>query len=366
MKRWLQLVVSLIITLACFWWTFKDANVAELLGSLRSANWLWLLPYLGILGVIHVCRTLRWGNLLSGIEKVPFKPLNEAAAIGFMMLLVLPFRLGEFARPFLIAQRAQKIRRSAAMTTVVLERIVDGIVIAVLLRVLLFFVPGGDTPELARIRWGGNIMFLVFFSGFVFLLVARWQHDLVIGLIRKTAGRIAPGATEKVVNIVDGFVSALKQLPDTFNLFMFSAWTAIYWALNGVGMWVLAKAFDCSQAAQGVACQPLVIDVFASFVVLSVLIIGLMIPAAPGAAGTFQAFVKLGLAVFVPSAVVNGGGVAFANVLWAVQILQQVLTGLFFLVVSHGSFADIAGKLSSQGTGEQAALKPDEGPRQGA
>ena len=59
---------------------------------------------------------------LSGLEKVPFKQLYEASAIGFMMLIILPFRLGEFARPFLIAQRSG-IRRSAAMTSVVFERI---------------------------------------------------------------------------------------------------------------------------------------------------------------------------------------------------------------------------------------------------
>src|ERR1700760_4242165 len=101
--------------------------------SLKSANYLWLVPYLGILTAIHVCRTLRWGSLLSGMERVAFKPLNEASALGFMMLLVRPSPLGEFARPFLIAQRST-IRRSAAMTSVVLERIVDGVTIALLLR----------------------------------------------------------------------------------------------------------------------------------------------------------------------------------------------------------------------------------------
>src|SRR6185436_9478882 len=111
--------------------------------------------YLAILTVIHLCRTLRWGNLLSGMEKVKFWPLNEASAIGFMMLLVLPFRLGEFARPFLIAERSG-IRRSAAMTTVVFERIVDGIVIAIALRLLLFFVPE-QAASLSYVRAGANV-----------------------------------------------------------------------------------------------------------------------------------------------------------------------------------------------------------------
>lgn len=345
MNRWIKFGLSLAITVGCFWWTFKDTRWDEMFASLRSANYLWLIPYLGVLAFVHVARTLRWGNLLSGLEGVPFKPLNEASAIGFMMLIILPFRLGEFARPFLIAQRSG-IRRSAAMTSVVLERIVDGIVMAVLLRVLLFFVP--DTAkELAYVRWGANIMFLVFGGGLLFLIVARWQHDRVIGLIRATLGKLAPGATEKGVHIVDGFVGALKQLPDGKNLALFTFWTGCYWAANGLGVALLAQAFDCGPGS-GPLCQPMTLTAFQGFVVLAVLIVGLMIPAAPGSAGTFQAFVVLGLSLFLPEPVVHASGVAFANVLWVVQMIQLIGTGLVFLVWSQASFKDIAGKLSDQ------------------
>lgn len=365
MKRWVKFILSLAITIGCMWWTlrhqFDPVPVGDLppgfrdavdvrwwqvtWASVKSANYLMLVPYLLLLGVIHVCRTVRWGNLLSGIEQVRFKPLNEAAAIGFMMLVVLPFRLGEFARPFLIAQRST-IRRSAAMTSVVLERIIDGIIIAVLLRGLLFFVPG-ESAELARIEFGANVMFLVFSGGLVFLVLARWQHDRVMALIRATIGRFAPGPTEKVVHILDGFVGALRQLPDRRNLTFFALFTAAYWTMNGVGMWVFANAFDCSTGAQ-LVCEPLHLTLFQGFVVLSVLIIGLMIPAAPGSAGTFQAFILLGLSVFVPKSVADSSGVAYAYAIWVVQLLQQIGTGLVFLVLSNASFKDITGKLGEE------------------
>jgi hypothetical protein len=343
MSRWIKFAVSLGITIVCLWWTFRDTDFEAMMVSLRSANWLMLLPYLGLLCVIHVARTLRWGNLLSGMEVVPFKKLNEASAIGFMMLIILPFRLGEFARPLLIAQRSH-IRRSAAMTSVVLERIVDGVIIAILLRALMFFIPG-ESEGISRIRVGANLMFLVFGSGLVFLLLARWQHDRVVGILRATLGKIAPGPTEKFVFITDGFVSALKQLPDGRNKALFAFWTAVYWVCNGVGMSLLANAFDCS-GGTAANCSPLHITTFQGYVVLCVLIVGMMIPAAPGSAGTFQAFILLALGVFVPGVVVNSSGVAYANVLWVVQIVQQIAFGLIFLVASHSSFSDIAGKLS--------------------
>jgi uncharacterized protein (TIRG00374 family) len=327
------------------WWTFRDTRWAEMWLSLRAANYLVLVPYALLLLVIHLARTLRWGNLLSGMAPASFRAVNEASSIGFMMLIILPFRLGEFARPFLIAQRTQ-IRRSAAMATVVFERVVDGIVIAVLLRVLMFFIEG-ESSDIDYIRIGANVMFLVFFSGLVLLLAARWQHDRVIALLRATAGRVAPGITEKVVNIVDGFVGALKQLPNAKNVALFSFWTAVYWLANGYGMSLVANAFDCS-GTTAAGCEPIHLSVFQGFVLLSVLIIGMMIPAAPGSAGTFQAFILLAMRVFLPDTVVNSSGIAFANVIWIVQLAQQILFGITFMVLSHGSFREITERLQEE------------------
>jgi uncharacterized protein (TIRG00374 family) len=360
LKRWIKLFASLAITGVCFWWTFRhmsDPSVTcaagtdcdrtrwyDMFQSLKDANYLWLLPYLGVLTLIHLFRTWRWGNLLSGLEKVKFSALNEASGVGFMMLIVLPFRLGEFARPFLIAERST-IRRSAAMTSVVLERIVDGIVMAVLLRVLVFFLPT-DAPDIAYVRAGANLMFLVFFSGLVFLLIARWQHDRTLAVLRAVFGKVSPKLAERVVYVVDGFVGALKQLPDAKNLAGFFFFTAAYWAVNGLGMTLLANAFDCHGAAAG--CLPLHLTPYQGYVILSVLIIGMMIPAAPGSAGTFQAFIVLGLGLFLPRDTVSSSGVAFANVLWVTQILQQILFGVVLMLWSNRSFRGIAGKLGEK------------------
>ena len=187
-------------------------------------------------------------------------------------------------------------------------------------------------------------MFAVFGGGLAFLLFAAWQHDRAVRFVRAVAGVVSPRLADKVANVVDGFVGATKQLPDAVNLTSFFVITAIYWALNGVGMALLSKAFDCSGDATG-QCVPMALDNFQAFVVLAVLIGGLMIPAAPGSAGTFQASIKLGLSVFMSDAAVNSSGVAYANVLWLVQITQQILFGFVLMLLSHQSFSDVAGNM---------------------
>ncbi|MCE9673499.1 flippase-like domain-containing protein [Myxococcus stipitatus] len=347
MKRAVKLIASVLVTVLFLWWAFRDTDWDTQLASLKSANYLWLIPYFVCLTCIHVARTLRWGCLLSGLERVPFRKLNEASGIGFMMLLVLPFRLGEFARPFLIAQRSS-IRRSAAMTSVVLERIVDGLFVAASMRVLLFFVPN-ETAEVRYVKLGSWLMFAVFGGGLVFLLFGLWQQARTVRLVRSTVGRFAPALADKVADIVDTFVGAMRQLPDGRQVALFFLYTVVYWGVNGFGMMILANAFDCSSAATGAACQPMSLTLFQAYVVLCVLVVGVMIPAAPGMMGTFQAACKVGLSLFLPAAVVNAGGLAYANVLWFAQTAQQILFGLVLMSLGHMSFRDIAGKLDKEG-----------------
>ena len=115
--------------------------------------------------------------------------------------------------------------------------------------------------------------------------------------------------------------------------------------MNGLGMALFSKAFDCS-AADNAACTPMSVNLFQGFVVMGVLIVGMMIPAAPGSAGTFQGSVKIALGALLPIAVVNSTGVAYANAMWVVQIVQQVVTGLVFMGLSNTSFSEVTGKLN--------------------
>ena len=350
-------MLSISVTLLFSWWAFRGTDFHQQWLSLKTANYWVLIPYVTLLLVVHLMRTWRWGALLSGIERVPFRKLNDASAIGFMMLIVLPFRLGEFARPFLIAQRTG-IRRSAAMTTVVLERIVDGITIAVLLRVLLFFVKV-QSPQLDHVRFGANIMFAIFGGGLAFLLFARWKHDFAVKLVRTVGGWVSPRLAEKVADIVDTFVGAMRQLPSPGQTVLFFVFTVAYWGVNGLGAVLLSRAFACSSGATG--CQPMALSVFQGFVVLSVLVVGLMVPAAPGMMGTFQFAVKVGLSLFIPAAVVGSSGLAFANVMWFCQTVQQIGLGLLCMTLGNVSFRDVAGRLGEERPEPTKAVVPTSG-----
>jgi hypothetical protein len=193
-------------------------------------------------------------------------------------------------------------------------------------------------------------MYAIFGGGLLFLLFALWQRERAVRLVRATAGRIAPGIAHKVADIVDSFVGAMKKLPRPGALAGFVIFTVGYWSANGLGMWILARAFS------------LELSIFQGYVVLAVLVVGLMIPAAPGMVGTFQAAIKVGLGLFLPAAIVTGRGLAYANVMWLCQTVQQIGLGFLFMSLSHVSFKDVTTHMGD----EEKKDKDDKPPERAA
>jgi uncharacterized protein (TIRG00374 family) len=244
-----------------------------------------------------------------------------------MALMILPFRIGEFARPYLIAERP-RIRVSATLSSVVVERVTDGLFMAALLVLTLLAVPEG-TPGLHLLRVGGVAVFAAFAAILAFLVVAYRNRGLAVRFTHRVLDPISTGLAERASAMMDAFIHGLRVVPSRRKVAWFFLLTALYWFLNGWGMGILARAFG------------LRLTLVQSFTTLGVLVVGVMIPSGPGMVGTFQAATVLGLSLFVPKAALDTHGTAYANVLWAVQLAFTTALGLVFLFSRHIKIAQI-------------------------
>lgn len=329
MNRLVKLVVGTAVSVLLLWLSFRNVDFQKVLDAF-TPNLLWyLIPYYLTLVVIHFSRTFRWGILLEPLGKPSFTKLNMASAVGIMGLMLFPFRLGEFVRPILIAEDG-KIRPSAAMGSIVVERVVDGLAMAVVLFVaLMFSTPATKDESLIQwARWGGVGVFAAFLVILVFIVVAYRKRELAVSLLRKCLGLVSAKLADKFADMLDAFIGGLRILPDGRKIAAFIGYTALYWVTNSLGMMMLAYGFD------------LPLSVPAAFAVNGILVIGVMIPAGPGMMGTFQGATILGMQLFFPEADQQGAVVAYSWIVWAAQVSQQVVFGMYYVLkgdVSLGS-----------------------------
>lgn len=335
LKLAVRTLVSLAMSALFVWLSLRHADLRAVGASIAAADPSRVAIYLVIMLVVHLVRTVRWGILLEPLGHVGFKRLNSASAVGFMLLMLLPLRLGEFARPLLIARPPEgsgvALRRSGAMASIVVERIVDGIFIGVLgilaLRAL------GDSAAGRYVDFARKASVLVaagFFGLCVAVVTAFFLRERALALTRAVLQPLSPRLAAKATSMMDGFIGAL-HLGSGWKVLAFFFLTALYWTLNAVGLGVLAPAFGFT------ALTPLMLAA-----ILTIQVVGVMVPAGPGMIGTMQFFTQAGLSLFVADGF-SARAAGFANTIWLLQFGFQVTLGLVFLMTGHVSLKGLLG-----------------------
>jgi uncharacterized protein (TIRG00374 family) len=337
LRRAIQASAGAAISAAALWLTLRGKDLGAIWAAMRAADYRVLAPYLAILLAIHLVRTFRWGLLLRPVARVPFARLNAVAAVSFMTLALLPFRLGELARPLLVAD-GRRLRPSAALSSVVVERAADGLFTGLLLVIGLLAAPDG-APRLRLVRMGGAVITTAFAAVIVFLAFAYRNRARAVALARAITRPLSARLADRIGGMLDAFIHGLRVLPGWRSLALFFGLTALYWALVLAGLVVVASGFGLELGvAQGCA-------------LVGVLVVGIMIPAGPGMIGTFQGAVVVGLSLFVPGGVVATRGTAYAHVLWAAQLVQLTAVGVPFLFSRHVQLGRLVGAGAAMGEG---------------
>lgn len=279
----------------------------------------WMLPYLLVLTLIHLLRVIRWKPLLDPIVDLDFTTHNRIGAVGFMAMFIMPLRLGELVRPYLVKRATTGVRMTEVLSTVVVERVADGVTVSLVLFGVLFALPSSDPATTMALRGGAVAALGVFVGATVLLAGARWQHRRTVRLVELTLGRLMPGLAHRIVDILDAFLGGLRSLPTVRAFMWFIFLTLVYWAVNGIGVWLMARAFW------------LPVDLVGAYAMMACVVVGMMIPNSPGNVGSFWYFLMLPLALY-GSGHGSTQAIAFGITVWLLQLLQQGLFGAWYIV----------------------------------
>lgn len=324
---WLGMVVTLLFV----GWALMKFDFVEVGKALGQANYLWALPA-GAIEVLSIyMRALRWKYFLAPIKPVSTRDSFMATSIGFFANMVLPARLGEFVRAWLIAKKAS-ISKSAALGTVVIERAIDGLcVVAMIAAVLMFTEP----PEGQEEYWEVFKATGYFIAGFylavftiLFLFHKRvgwveWLLDFSIGILPEHLG-------SRIKSIFESFRSGFAFLESGRHIVAIFLWSVVFWTMLGGLNLMFFYAF-------GLYDLPFI----ATYLVLVAQIIGSMAPAAPGFVGPYHAATMAALFFY---GVDSELGLSIAIVMHATMFFTNTAPGVVFLWLEKMSFTDIKEK----------------------
>jgi glycosyltransferase 2 family protein len=230
-------------------------------------------------------RALRWKVLLH-----PLKPGTglrnrfAAVSIGFSANNLLPARVGEFARAWVIS-RLERISTTGALGSLVVERFLDLLAVFALMTVGLLHhsfptdatVAGRSVAALAATFL---ILIGIVLGGIVLLLLfpARFLR------LTEFAVRILPDRAARL--LLEGFrsfVEGLAALQNPRLLVAGLAWSFAFWAWNAFSFWLAMIAFGIDQGFM------------TALFIQGIIVLGVAVPSAPGFFGTFHAAALVGL-----------------------------------------------------------------------
>jgi len=265
--------------------------------------------------------SLRWQFLLRSIKPVSLRALIPLVTIGYMGNNVYPFRSGEILRVLLL-QRNYQVPVTRAATTVVVERVFDGIVMLTFIVVSLLFVDI-QAVEIKRVATVAAPIFLTAVVVF-FVLAARPN---VLRRLLHVLGHVLPGRIHKIMTrLADEVIGGLQALRSPADLAGAVVFSFASWMVEASVYWIVSFAFGL-----GVSYPVMLLTV-------GVVNLAGLIPASPGQIGVFEFFVSLVLiAVRVPDAEAH----AYALVVHVVIWLPVTLVGFFFLARQGLGWGDI-------------------------
>lgn len=306
--------------------------------------WMALAIYPPLMLASTWFRSVRWRFLLRQIIDVPKLRLLAVSCAGYLAILLLPFRLGELARPYLLRTRPEDLlvgqpgqpvlTMTAATASVVAERVIDGLFLSIVLAIALVAVPTlhplpdkvvGLPITVAHVRMLGFAMLGLFTIAFATIAVFYVAREWAVRTTERVIGIVSPALAASLAGFAARLADGLHVFSRGRDFAGFVLETALYWLLNALATWALAVACGVVHA-NGSA-----ITFGEALTLMGMLGCTVLIPGPPGLLGVFQAGLYAAMTMYFPTAIVTGPGAAFVFLMYAIQVALAILVGLWGL-----------------------------------
>lgn len=337
-KRYIGFLVSFVLLFLIF----QKMDFHEILEYLKTFNLKNLIICIPLYFTAYLFRAKRWKNLMLNLPQLSSKTLMGITFIGYAVNCFMPARAGDFYRAHLVGSTFG-ISRISVISSIVLERIFDGIVVlGYLLFIMMFFY---HQPWLYNVAITSGAIFLGVF-GFIYWVIKYGNlEDLFrkmtvifrkYGLPIKMVSQIRKG-TKHIASFINGFevLNNPKILANSFFL------TICIWLVESLFLFTIINGFGM-KFGFSVAIFLMCLTVFSA-----------MVPSLSIHTGPYQCAFILALNAFNVN---KEMAIAMAFVTQIIMISFLAITGTFYMLRYHIKITQIQKEFEEQSETEEPEI----------
>ena len=160
----------------------------NLITSITSIDPFWLLIYVLTYTVAYLLRGIRWGIILNGMDrKIGKSMLIRVVYAGFFVNTIVPARIGDFTRAFLIREE-RKVPFGEGFASILVERLLD-LVTLLLFAVLGFFMFFNEISSISDLSMGATYILIaaitIIASVFILFTYSYFCSGHVLKILQK-------------------------------------------------------------------------------------------------------------------------------------------------------------------------------------
>jgi uncharacterized protein (TIRG00374 family) len=308
-----KLGIGLAISAFFLYLAFRQVDLQKLGEVLKNSNGFILIFAITVLFASHWFRAVRHRYLLAPIKRIENSFLFSALMIGYMANNILPAHLGELLRAYVIGKK-EGISGSSTLATIAVERIIDVLSLLIIMGLVFMAYP---FPDIVKLSAYLTFAFVVVIAGFLAFVKIKPQKTLRIAEIITKPFPKKIG--DKILKLLGSFREGVVALEDRQSYLIVFILSILIWIFYALVFAIGFYAFNFIEIYN--------IPLGASFVVLVITTIAILVPSSPGYVGTYHWLCMISLSLF---AVPESPALGYAIVIHAISMIPVALVGVAF------------------------------------
>ncbi|OPY87739.1 MAG: hypothetical protein A4E71_00873 [Smithella sp. PtaU1.Bin162] len=313
-------ILGILVSAVLVYLSVRGINVYDVIDDLNKIRPGYVVLFIVIVIFMQWLRSYRWGIIMRPLEKIDQLSLFSVTCVGFLAIAAIPARIGELARPYLIAKRSN-IKMSSALGTIIVERVLDSFSVLIIAVVVLLLT---DLPS-----WmikSSVLLFLLTLAIFFCIIGLIWRRETALAIINRILSRLPGKFANKIDETLHRFIDGFQVIVNVKLLIYLFFLSALIWLTDVLAIYVLLEAFG------------LKLPVLASFIIMIILIVGIAVPTAPGFIGNWHFSCILALGLYD---VAKPEALSFAVVYHFLSMIIVAILGAIFLPFNKFSISDM-------------------------